>query len=48
MNETKVSGTITENHVSEVANTFGKDVAEALENAQNKTFLDILIEMGRI
>jgi hypothetical protein len=43
---TKVAGTITEQHTSEVLKIFGERVAKKLEKCEGKTFLDILMETG--
>ena len=48
MNKTKVQGVITEEHTEEVAEIFGKEIAEQLANGTAKTFLEILMENGKI
>ena len=44
MNETKILGTITENHLSEIESVFGADLAAKVEAAKGTTFLDLLFE----
>ena len=47
--ETKVLGTITEKHASEIEDVFDADIADAVRNAEaGTTFLDILRKAGRI
>jgi hypothetical protein len=43
-----VLGTITEQHTNEVAEVFGKEIAEKLQNCEGKTFLEILMNSGKI
>jgi len=43
-----VQGTITEQHTNEVAEVFGKEIAEKLQNCEAKTFLEILMNSGKI
>jgi len=47
MSETRVQGCITEKDINEIADVFGPVVAQAVADGKAKTFLDILIILGR-
>ncbi len=47
MSKTQITGTITEQHLDDIAKVFGLEVAEAVRQVKAKTFLDILIFLGK-
>ena len=42
----KITGFINEEHINDVNEVFGKEIAEQMQVAEGKTFLDILRENG--